>query len=421
MLTEAHCRSARPKASSYKLHDAGGLFLLVLPSGTRTWRQKYRFGGKEKQLTHGHYPVLSLKEARTRRDAAKRMLLDGIDPGKRKDELLAARRGTAAPPYTFKLAAMRWHKLQSSGWKPRHAEKVLASLETEVFPLIGDRPIAELKPADIKPVIEAVQDRGAVDRAHRVLMRISRIFQLAVVDERVQADPAAPLTPILKPVPKRKYPAILQLDEARSALLAFEKEPHWPSTKLASRLLALTACRPGPLRFAEAAEFRDLDGEDPRWVIPAAKMKLNLQESLQGAFDFTIPLPPQAVATVKVALQFADGRNYVFPSAQFGNRPISENAVSTAYRRSPGFGGRHVPHGWRSTFATVMNERASELDRAGDRAIIDLMLAHIPTGVESHYNRAAFMTRRRFLATEWAELLSDGLPPPESLLDGPRN
>src|SRR5690606_18413742 len=137
--------------------------------------------------------------------------------------------------------------------------------------------------------------------------------------------------------------------------------------------------------------------------------------------DFTIPLSKQAVAVVKTALKFSAGRTYLFPSTQFPRRPISDGALNVAYRRCPAFSGRHVPHGWRSTFSTFMNERAAELDRPGDRAIIDLMLAHKPQGVEAHYNRAAYMPRRRALAQEWADLLSKGLPEPDTLLKARRS
>lgn len=421
MLTDKQCKAAKPAERPQKLFDGGGLHLLVLPSGTKSWRLKYRFGGKEKQLTFGIYPAVSLKEAREARDEAKKLLSSGIDPAKSAQERRDRRAGRIEPRNTFKSAAMRWHELQSHGWKERHASNVLRALEQEVFPSIGDREIAELKPSDIRPLVDTIQDRGAVDQAHRTLMRISRIFQLAIVDELVEIDPAASLTAILKPVPKHKYPAILKLPEACGALARFEQERHWPQIKLASRLMALAVPRPGPLRFAQPGEFHDLDGAEPVWIIPAAKMKLDLAQSGQKAFDFTIPLSKQAAAVAKVAIEAAGKRPYLFPAVQRSHRPISENALNKAYRDSPEFAGRHVPHGWRSTFSTIMNERAADLDRPGDRAILDLMLAHKPKGVEAHYNRAAYLPRRRLLAQEWADMLSVDLIPAEQLLEGPRN
>ena len=421
MLTVTECRNAKPADKPVKLFDGCGLHLIILPSGAKSWRLKYRFGGKEKQLTFGLFPDVTLAEARDRRDEAKKLLRDGADPGGRAQAARDRRTGRGPAPYTFRQAALRWHKLQSHGWKPRHADHVLTTLENDALPQLGEQPIADLRPADIRPVIEAMQERGAIDQARRMLMRISQIFQLAIVDEKVELDPAASLGAILQPVSHRKHKAILSLPEARRALAGFEDERHFPTVLLASRLVALTASRYGPVRFARPEEFVDLDGKEPRWIIPAAKLKLERAQAEQSAFDFTIPLSGQAVAVVKAALQHAGEREWLFPLAHDPLRPISENALTKAYRESRQFSGRHVPHGWRSTFSTVMNERASELDRPGDRAVLDLMLAHKPRGVEASYNRAAYMTRRRRLAQEWADLLCEGLKPAVQLLEGKRN
>jgi hypothetical protein len=420
MLTERECRTAEKADKDRKLFDGGGLHLLIKPSGYKSWRLKYRFGGKEKQLTFGPYPTITLREARGMRDEAKRQLLDGCDPGVKGREIRNRRAGRVDEDRTFKAAALRWHKLQEKGWKERHAARVLVRLQQDAFPHIGGRLLNELRPSDIRLVIDAMQERGSIDQANRMLTRISQIFKLAIVRDEVEINPAASLSAILQPVANKKYRALLDIEQARAALKAFETEAHQPTTKLASRLLALTASRPGPLRLAAPTEFVDLDGTNPRWIIPAAKMKLERVESEQAAFDFTIPLSTQAVATVKAALAFAGDRTWLFPSVQNGTRPISDNALNVAYRRSTSFADRHVPHGWRSSFSTIMNERAAELDRPGDRAIIDLMLAHKPRGSEAHYNRAAYMPRRRLLAQEWADLLSFGLPEPAALLNGPR-
>ncbi len=421
MLTDRECRTAAPQDRDRKLFDGGGLHLLVKPSGYRSWRLKYRFGGKEKQLTFGPYPTISLKSARAMREDAKRELLLGRDPGRKAQEIRSRRSHAIPDRSTFRAAALRWHAKQSPGWKERHARKVMASLEAEVLPAIGALSLKEVRPSEIRAIVETMQERGSIDQAHRVLNRIDRIFRLAIVDELTEANPAKDLDAILQPILKKKYPALLDLNRARSALRAFEAERHWPMIKLASRLLAITAARPGPLRMARPEEFVDLDGENPCWIIPAEKMKLDRAESEQALFDFTIPLPREAVATVKAALEFSAGREWLFPSTSFANRPISDNALNVAYRRSPGFTARHVPHGWRSSFSTIMNERAAEADRPGERAIIDLMLAHKPSGVESRYNRAAYMPRRRMIAEEWAQLLMEGFAPASTLLDGPRN
>ena len=419
MLTENQCRSAKPKNKAFKLHDAGGLFLIVLPSGTKSWRQKYSFGGKEKQLTHGIYPKVSLKEARKKRDAAKADLDRNLDPQAVKRQAQARRYGRAEGTNTFREAAKRWHKLQSSGWKDQHAQTVMRRLEMNLFPVLGDRDVSALVARDFRPILEQVQTQRSVELAHQLLNYTARIYDLAIVDERAQSNPTVGLGPLLLPITRHKLPAILNLKEARAALKAFEAERHWPAIKLASRLLALTAARPGPIRFAQIEEFRDLDGDEPTWTIPAKKMKLKKAEAEQQNMSFTIPLVPAAVDVVKAAIEVSNGRPYLFPQERFGKKPISENALNIAYRRSPLFSGRHVPHGWRSSFSTIMNERAADLDRPGDRAVIDLMLAHKPIGVESRYNRAAYMPRRRLIAQEWADLLMVGQVPAQQLCEGP--
>ena len=413
-LTDRECRNLRSEGDRVtKAFDGGGLHLRVSPSGHKSWRMKYRFDGKEKQLTFGPYPLISLGEARARRDEAKRELLAGVDPAKAARE---ARGRRLAERTNLKTAALRWHTLQLNRWKTHHALDVLSALEKDVFPVIGDLPIADISVQDIRQVLDRMQNRGAVDQAHRMHGRLVHIFDLAIVDELIAHNPARPLKVVMQPVRKRKFKAILRIEDARAALAAWEAEEHLPQVKLASRLLALAAPRPGPLRFASKEEFHDLDGPEARWTIPAAKMKLERAESEQEAFAFTIPLSRQAAAVAKLAIAHAGDRPWVFPAQYKPRNPMSENALSSAYRASPAFAGRHVPHGWRSTFSTIMNERAADLERAGDREIIDLMLGHKPEGVEATYNRAAYMNRRRQIAQEWADLLSEGLAPPEQLL-----
>lgn len=412
-MTDKHCRAAKPADKPYKLADQHGLHLLVRPTGYKVWRQKYRFDGRERQLVHGPYPEVSLAQAREAMLEARALLRKGIDPG-------APTAQPEADQLTFKQMAEKWLTLQRDGWKPKHADTVEGRIAADLYPALGEKPLTSIRPRDLETALTAVQARGATEVAHRLRQYASAIFDCAIALDHADTNPAASLSRALKPVPKRRYPALLQIEQLRALLRALESEPGQPATKLASRLLSLTAARPGPIRFAEAKEFEGLDGEEPIWRIPAAKMKLELAESQQNAFDFIVPLSAQAVELLRVAITQAGKRKYLFPSIRHSHRPISENALSTAYSRLPGFGGKHVPHGWRSSFATIMNERAADLDRPGDRAIIDLMLAHRPTGVEATYNRAAYMKRRRQIAQEWADLLCVGLKDPAELVEGPR-
>ncbi|WP_225206220.1 tyrosine-type recombinase/integrase [Novosphingobium huizhouense] len=419
-LTDQQCRAAKASDRPIKLADAQGLYLYVTPSGYKSWRFKYRFAAKERRIVFGPYPDLSLRKARDLRDDARKELREGKDPGVEYKRRSARRTSGIDTSRTFEAIARRWHELQSPQWKERHAHDVLASLSAEVFPVIGGSEIAAIRPAQIRELLEKVQERGAIETAHRLRQRISAVYRYAIASDLAEMDPAATIGGALRPVIKNKQPALVKLSEAREFIRAFEADPGHPTTKLASRLLALTAARPGVVQMAQIGEFEDLDGPDPIWRIPASKMKLARAKSEREEFEFIIPLARQTVDVVKVAAQHARSRRYLFPSARHSHRPMTDNALNTAYRRLQSFTGRHVPHGWRSTFSTIMNERAIDLDRPADRAIIDLMLAHEPEGVESRYNRAAYMPRRRELAQEWADLLMEGIAPPVTLLDLPR-
>lgn len=416
MLTDAKCRSAQPASKPYKLFDEKGLYLYVTATGFKSWRLKYYFRRKEKRLTFGAYPEVSLREARELRDEARRSVRQGADPGELRRSAMAV--GTGA--MTFKELAARWHEDQKSLWTQKHAANVWTSLDRDVFPVIGSTAVDEVKPSTIRELLKAVQDRGAIETAHNLRGRISKVYQLAIALELTEIDPAASMSAVLRPIRKRRMPAIEQLGPAREMLSEAEGIQAHPVTKLASRLLALTAARPGMIRFAERSEFEGLETADPLWRVPAAKMKQELQLKEDDAFEFVLPLAAQAADVVREALKLGGAAPWLFPSSRFSHRPMSENALNVFYRRVPKARGRHVPHGWRSSFSTIMNERALAQDRPGDRAVIDLMLAHRPKGVEAIYNRAAYMPRRRELAREWADILLEGFPPAASLLEGPR-
>jgi integrase len=236
---------------------------------------------------------------------------------------------------------------------------------------------------------------------------MSAIFVYGIASGICQIDPAAIVQGAMAPLIKGRQPAIVDLDEAREVLRCAEAEPAHPVTKLALRLLALTAVRPGEIRGATWREFEQLDGDQPLWRIPAARMKMK-QEHL-------VPLSRQAVAVITAVRSLTGRGPLVFPNARHAHRPMSENAIGYLLNRA-GYHSRHVPHGWRATFSTIMNERYQH-----DRQVIDLMLAHAPKDkTESAYNRAAHMPRRRELAQSWADLLLHHAPEAAALVHGPR-
>ena len=423
MLTDVVCRRAAPRERPYKLSDAHGLYLEVLPSGFRSWRWKYRIGSTEKRLTFGGYPDVTLSDARELRDEARKQLRAGKDPAIVRRQRAAER--TVQGENHFRRWAEDWIASEASTWSVKHRADVESRFSKDVYPKLGALPLAEITSPLVLEVLRAVEARGAIETSHRLQQRISEVFVRAIVAGAAERNPASDMHKALGKVRKRNFPAARTVKEAQAVLTAVEAAPGHPLVKLASRLLALTAVRPGVLRLAELAEFEGLDGAEPIWRIPAAKMKLDADRKQDAAFEFIVPLSRQAVDVVQVAIGFARPAPYLFRSVRFARRPISDSTLSKAYR-SAGFEGRHVPHGWRSTFSTVMNEMAGEdrfrdaQSRIGDRAIIDLMLAHVQGGVEPTYNRAAYMVRRRELTQEWADTLTEGLVDPEQLLDGPR-
>jgi integrase len=427
MLTDLKVRQAKPRDTDYKLGDAGGLYLFVAKGGTKSWRLKYRFSGKEKRLTFGRYPEVSLAKARDLRDEARRTIREHRDPAveAQKRRLLAA----AAAEATFERVAREWHEMQTPRWVPIHAADVLKSLEQEVFPHLGSVPLKEIDAPLVLAVLRKIERRGALETAKRVRQRISAVFVHGIATGACSDDPAARVMKALRPAPKkRRQPAITEIEDLRGLLRKVEASNATPVTKLASRLLALTAVRPGVLRGVAWDEFEGIDWESahpedaeaPLWRIPSERMKLVLDRKGDTAFEHLAPLSRQAVEVLAAIWPLTKRLSIVFPGTRHLHRPLSENAIGYLYNRV-GYHGRHVPHGWRAAFSTIMNERAERGGRSGDRAVIDLMLAHIPPNtVEGAYNRAAYMERRREIAQEWADLLTQGLVQSRELLQGPR-
>jgi len=417
MLTDAKVRSAKPRPKSYKLVDANRLFLLVTPSGGKLWRWNYYYDGKQKSMAFGAYPSVSLADARSKRDEAHASLSEGHDPSVAKKLKIEA--NLEAGRQTFEKIARQWHENAKAQWAKIHAADIIRSLERDVFPTIGDLPIAQLTPPLILAVLREIEVRGAVETAKRVRQRISAVFVYGIAQGICQTDPAEKLGKVLKPLRKGRQPAITDLVPLRRMINAAEEDYARPITRLALRLLALTAVRPSELRGARWEELEDLNGKLPLWRIPAWRMKgdLDRKEELNG--DHLVPLTPQAVAVLKALWPLTGEGELLFPSNRHSHRPMSENAIGYLLNRA-GYHGHHVPHGFRAAFSTIMNEWAEREGKDHDRQVIDLMLAHVPTGkVEGVYNRAAYMPRRRELATVWANLLSDGLPNPAVLTQRP--
>jgi integrase len=430
-LTDAAVRKAEVRDRPYKMADVGGLYLYVAPTGLKSWRMKFKLHGKEKLLTFGPYPTLSIKEARDRRDAARAQLREQIDPSGARARAKVAKEQAHAETVrqlTFEEAARRWHDLQKGRWAPVHAADVITSLERDVFPVMGATAVGEVKAPLVLKALRAVENRGSIETAKRLRQRISGVYALLISEGVVEVDPAAVVGKALKPLPKKgKQPAITDPVEARQVLIAAEASGASPITKLASRFLALTQARPGMVRGLEWAEIEGVDWEDERagpdlalWRVPAGRMKLALDLKDEEAFEHLVPLCWQAVDALRAVHRLTGRNRLVFPGQRHSHKPLSENAIGYLYNRV-GFHGRHVPHGWRSSFSTTMNGRAVKLGRPADPAVVELMLAHVPENkVKAAYDRAGHMERRRELSQEWADLLLAGMARANDLLDGER-
>lgn len=402
MLTNATVKGARPAARPYKMFDAGGLHLLVRPNGTKTFRLKYRREGKEQLLTFGTWPELSLHQARIRHEFVREQLRRGV--------AIKVNRAANDELDTFESLARRWHERRRSRWSAEHANDVLRSLERDVFPAIGGIAPGSIDATSVLELLLQVEARGRIETARRLRERISGIFRLGISMKLCAADPAALISDELSPRPvQRPQAALTELEEARELLAACELVDLSRVVKLASRLLALTAVRLAALRGAAWSEIEDLDGPLPRWRIPPARMKLTKVKKADPSAEHVVYLSRQAVALLRelreltgpsTMLGTGSGGLLLFPGRRRG-RPIGEGAIGDLYDRA-GFGGRHVPHGWRATFSTTLNDRFP-----ADQALIDQALAHAghKGKVEAAYNRARHIQRTRDLVQSWADLL----------------
>ncbi len=388
MLTNAAVKAARPKARAYKLFDERGLFLYVAPTGLRAWRMKYRVAGREKLLSLGRWPDMTLDEARLSAGTAHELLGRGEDPGMKSICEIAQ-------VCTFEAVARSWHLARRSGWGDRHQVDVMASLERDVFPFIGSLDIAAIDAAQLLDLVQTIEQRGAHETARRVRQRLEMIFSYAAVRNFVGSNPAAAIARELQMAPaQRRQPALLDLDQARALLDAAGRAAAPEIVNLASQFLALTAVRMNALRAARWEEFEQLDGDAPLWRIPAQNMKLRKAKKADPTNEHLVPLSAAAVAVLQAVREIGyDRHSSVFP--------ITSDAIGALYARA-GYRGLHTPHGWRATFSTILNEHFPE-----DQTVIDRALGHAGLGkVEAAYNRTTHLRRRRAIYDRWGKLLT---------------
>ncbi|RIJ85556.1 integrase [Ralstonia solanacearum] len=389
-LTDTAIRNAKPGDKPIKLFDGGGLFLHITPAGQRYWRLKYRFAGKEKLLALGVYPRVSLKEARNRRDEAKRLLDDGVDPSVERKVRKVATAERAAN--SFEAVAREWFAKYAPSWSDSNAKKVMGRLANDVFPWLGERPIVEVKASDLLTVCRRVESRGALDTAHRVLQTCGQIFRYAVATGRAQRDPSGDLRGALPPAKGKHFAAPTDPKEVAALLRMFDAFTGTFVVKCALMLAPMLFVRPGELRKAEWLAI-DLDAGEWRFVA-----------SKKGGVPHIVPLATQAVAILRELHALTGHGRYVFPGARDKRKPMSEAAINAALKRmgidtQKEFTG----HGVRPIARTILREVLGF-----EAEVIELQLAHRkkdPNGAA--YDRVAFLAVRNQMMQAWADYLDD--------------
>lgn len=398
MLTDLAIRKAKPREKGYKIADERSFYVFVSPTGAKSFRWKYNFAGKEKVLTLGRWPEMTLARSRELVTQARGVLADGHDPGVAKKQRFADQIQEAAT--TLESVAREWHAKQLSRWTPLQAKAVIYSLEKDIFPTLGDSPIASISIAHLRAALTEIELRGAIETTHRIRLRLDNVWAYAIATDRATKNPAEQLKGTLTKFSRtNKQPAALTPAFAREVYQKASAYPAALETRSCFQLQALTGVRPGDARGAEWSEVSDLDGTKPEWRIPALRMKGSAERKASTANDHIVPLSPEAVAVLKAIQPLTGFGKLIFPSPRYPKRPLTDLALSMLLRRA-GFEGRHVPHGWRASFSTIMNELHPH-----EGAVIDAALAHSVKGVEGRYNRAEHIARRRTLLAEWAQLL----------------
>jgi integrase len=380
----------------YKMSDSGGLYLEVDPSGGKYWRFKYRFVGKEKRISLGVYDDVSLAEARGERDACRKQLAKGIDPGVHRKAQKAARTSGAAN--SFEVVAREWLKEYIDPKSESHRKRVYARFENDIFPYLGSRPIAEIEPGELLDVIRKIENRDAKDTAHRTMGSCGRVFRYGIATRRCKRDITAELRGALKPVEEQHFAAVTTPDEIGGILRAIDVYKGTFVVRSAFRLAPLVFVRPGELRMAKWA---DMNLPDAEWT-----MKLSKRDESKPRRDniddyLIIPLARQAVEILRAVRASTGDDVYVFPGARDRNRPMSENAILTAMRRMGIPKDQMCGHGFRATARTIM---AQQLHFRED--LIEHELGHPvidPNGRAC--NRATFLAERRLMMQEWADYL----------------
>lgn len=379
--------AAKPREKAYKLADGAGLYLEVVPSGSRYWRMKYRFNGKEKRMAFGVYPAVSLAQARALRDEAKKKLAEGIDPSFAKKEEKLVR--DVQLNNTFQAVALEWHGTKVARWSEGYASDIIEAFNKDIFPYIGQQPVNEIKPLVLLNVLRRMESRGATEKAKKVRQRCSEVFRYAIVTGRAEYNPAADLTSAMSGHESKHYP-FLTVEELPDFFKALSGYTGSPLVVLAARLLILTGVRTGELRGAFWSEF---DLEKAVWEIPAERMKMKRPH--------LVPLSTQALEIVQQLKVMSGQYPLVFPGRNDPRKTMSEASINQVFKRI-GYTGKVTGHGFRHTMSTILHEEGF------NTAWIETQLAHVDkNAIRGTYNHALYLEGRREMMQWYADCIDN--------------
>ena len=372
---------------TYRVFDERGLYVEVTLKGAKRWRFKYRFQGKERLLSVGIYPDVSLKQARMRRDELRSQIADGIDPSQRRK----AEKQSRGDQNSFETIAREWHSKFSANWSESHSSRTIIRLEQNAFPWLGNTDINTIKAPELLVVLRRVESRGALETAHRVNQICGQVFRYAIATGRAERDPAADLKGALPPAKAKHHPSITEPIKVGGLIRAIQGFTGTIITATALKLSPLVFVRPGELR---QAEWSEIDLGKAEWRIPAEKMKMRVVH--------IVPLSKQAVSVLREIEPITGRGKYVFPSNRTITRPMSDNTINAALRRLGYTKDEMTAHGFRSMASTILNEQGWHGDA------IERQLAHSEgNGVRAAYNYAQHLPERKKMMQAWADYLDE--------------
>lgn len=370
-------RRAKPEAKAYTLGDGQGLSLLVEPNGSKSWRFRYRYAGKPKMISLGVYPTITLAEARSRRDEARKIVAEGKNPSEvRKEQKLALR---IQSENAFEKIAREWHQMKSAKWSAGYASDIIEAFQNDIFPYVGARPVGEIKPLELLNVLRKIEKRGALEKMRKVRQRCSEVFRYAIATGRAEFNPAADLSSALE-VHKSNHFPFLKSDEIPDFLRALDSYTGSRLVQIATKLLMVTGGRTIELR---AALWQEFDLDNAIWEIPAERMKMRRPH--------LVPLSTQALGFLNELKSMTGNYRYVFPGRNDPNKPMSEASVNQLIKRI-GYAGKLTGHGFRHTLSTILHENGF------NTAWIEMQLAHVDkNSIRGTYNHAQYFEKRKVM------------------------